>query len=353
VPFLGALFGFAVLTLAAKERNVRVALGGAGAMLLGFASMIAVVVIVMFGSRLGLFYDHFYGFFFAGLPAPAEPTTWGLTAQRWEDLQTMFRLVGGLDRHLIVIAVVPVALLMSRLLVPWRLLPAWISLSYLAGASALYVLLFAALCAGFWLNMRGGSIVYLSYIYVLGWFLLCTFLAFLDRGRLVASLLASIVLVAVSIGGKPGPYLTFVRAQILANTDAARAFDFELARLRAQYRVVADTQHFFKRRFDHDLDRIDMGDGVTGAVRDHAFDAAFDRTVQSYFESLREHPPDIVVLGLVSAPPLKALVQEGYSCIVCGVIFHDRAEGFSLYARNDLPIAELKARFAPFAAPHG
>jgi hypothetical protein len=120
-----------------------------------------------------------------------------------------------------------------------------------------------------------------------------------------------------------------------------------LAKLRQEYFVVSDFCHFFKRRLDRDI--VDMGDSAWRVARGRSFDEQFPRTFDNYMSSLRDEPPDIVILGFTSFPPLRELARSGYRCVACGVEFYSyEANQFSIYGRNDLSIEELRARFATF-----
>jgi hypothetical protein len=99
--------------------------------------------------------------------------------------------------------------------------------------------------------------------------------------------------------------------------------------LRQNYVVAADTNHFFKRRFDHDV--VDMGDAVWSAARDGLFGDSFSHTYESYIASLRGHPPDIVLTTAVSGPPMLEFVRNGYT----------------FAARVFLPMGRTASRFMP------
>jgi len=110
-------------------------------------------------------------------------------------------------------------------------------------------------------------------------------------------------------------------ARAIELTDSARAFDFQLSQLKAKYTVVSDAYHFFKRRLDsHDV--VDQGDFSWLFAQQGHFDEAFSQTVHRYMTAIQRNPPDIVIVGQISASPIRDLVQHGYSCILCGVAFH-------------------------------
>ncbi len=351
VPAVGAIFIIYCVTLAVREHRVRAVLPSAAVVIAAALVFLIVVLISLFGRNVGLFYEHFYGFFFTSPPPAPSPTYYGLSADRIEDLHATLQDIARLGRHLWIISLPLIVLLAGYLLRLSCPHAVFSSAFYSSIVGATYAMTFGVLCVGYWLNFRGGSLVYISLTYLLGWYILCAFISSLPFSRTEGALAASIIVISIAIGrnsGFPGDY---IRRDVLAKMDGARAFSYELSELRSRYEVISDSYHFFKKGFTRD-DKIDMGDAVLSSLRDHVFDPTFDDTVKDYIRSLRQHPPDIIVLGFASAQPIRALADSRYVCVACGVRFFAGGErDFALYARNDLPIAELRTIFAPFAAP--
>jgi hypothetical protein len=212
------------------------------------------------------------------------------------------------------------------------------------------------LTVGYLLHWRAGSLAYFEPIYLMSWHVICLSLivrpcagdvlrdgvaAFLTCGII---LLIAVYPVRQTSAGNEGLHA-------LALADRARAFDFQLSELRTKYTVVSDEFHFFKRRFDCG-DVVDMGDYAWLFAQSGLLGEAYSQTVKRYMADVESRRPDIVIIGPVSAAPLHALVEHGHQCVLCGVAFYPSTpNAFSLYARDDLPIEELRAQFSWFKMP--
>jgi hypothetical protein len=358
-PIMGAMVLVAIVSIGLKTRWQ----AAATALLFCIAGAFAVFLIILFGVMDGsiqLFWEHFYKLFLvsydtgANNSAPPDPLD-GL-GPAWDAL-TSDR--DNLTRRFAIIALCP-ALLISAVWSSMRQEFSYLrSAKYFAVLLGLYALALLSLIVGYLLHWRAGSLVYLAPIYLMSWYMICLSLIVRPvaleavRGGMSAFLTCGIILM-LAIYPLRGTSAGNGAARAIELTDSARAFDFQLSQLKTKYTVVSDTYHFFKRHLDRN-DIIDQGDFSWAFAKGGYFGEAFSQTVYRYMAAIQRNPPDIVIVTQISAPPIRALVQRGYSCILCGVAFYgDVADGFSLYARDDLPIDELRAQFSIFktaAAP--
>jgi hypothetical protein len=361
-PVMGAMVLVAVGAIGLKRGR-----GPAASALLfciaGALSVFVVILVTVMDGSISLFYEHFYKLFLVSYDtsAPARGSL-GVPREIWDDLwpgwQSMVGDADNLLRRLAIIAVCP-ALLLAAARRPMREEFGYLrSTGFLTCVIGLYALALFSLVVGYLVHWRAGSLAYLAPIYLMSWYMVCLALAAsasmrrAARGGVSAFLACGLVLLIVLFqvrGTSAGDEAR--RAGEL--TDAARAFDFQLARLQTRYTVVSDAYQFFKRHLG-ERDVVDQGDFSWDFARQGYFGEAFTRTVDRYIEDIRRNPPDIVIVGQISAPPIRALVEHGYSCVVCGVRFYDdRPYAFSLYALDNLPIDELRAQFSVFQTAPG
>jgi hypothetical protein len=222
LPMLSCAFAIAVALVWLKTRNLRdTAYASLGCMAGGLLVLLLLVFDVFHGHALP-FFQHFFGFFFYRPLAVAPEPNW---SDRMRDLRLAFDALGTLGTHLWIISLMPRSLLTlcwlpTRDQFAFLRAPRWIGLLV-----ALYGFGFGGLCIGFWLNYGAGSLVYVSFIYLLGWFLLILFINGLQGWR------APVVAVAVSAGlvllatGGHGTSVGVESQRAAALTDSARALD--------------------------------------------------------------------------------------------------------------------------------
>jgi hypothetical protein len=351
-PVMGAMVLVAIAAIGLQVRWQ----AAATALLFCIAGAVAVFFGILFGVMDGsiqLFWEHFYKLFLVSYDAGAStgvPDPLDGLGPAWDAL-TSDR--DNLMRRFAIIVLCP-ALLISTMWFPMRQEFSYLrSAKYFAVLLGLYALALLSLIVGYILHWRAGSLAYLAPIYLMSWYMICLSLIVRPvapeavRGGMSAFLTCGIILM-VAIYPLRGTSAGSEAARAMELTDSARAFDFQLSQLKTKYTVVSDAYHFFKRRLDRN-DVVDQGDFSWTFAKEGHFGEAFSQTVHRHMAAIQRSPPDIVVVGQISAPPIRALVQHGYSCILCGVAFYgDLPDGFSLYARDDLPIDELRVQFSIF-----
>jgi hypothetical protein len=339
-PFIAAVAAVNLLALKLEGARWRSVAEALGAVALGAVAIAVFLFYRALHGDLDKVLAHFYWIYFVGETRPH-----GIPLPSMADFPVAASEFLNEGRHLWIMALFPAVLWLAHFVRrdgPW-------SLWFCAATTVLYALTLVALFVGYWHNVRGTQIHYLLYVFLFGWFVFCLVVAAAPAGwrRFLVAFALGALLIVTAIGGMAESPMAGARDRMAAGTDAARAFDYALAQLWRKYTMVSDSNHFFKRTLRGD--RVDMGDYAWSYARRPLFDPAFARTVADYYASIAEKRPEIIVVGAISAPPLRDLVASGYSCIVCGVPFIPYgARGFSLYARNDLPLDELRAQFAPF-----
>jgi hypothetical protein len=360
-PVMGAMVLVAVTAISLQTGRWQAAVTALLFCIAGALTIFLVILFAVMGGSVHLFYEHFYKLFLVSYDDTSARTSGalGISQEVWDDLaaawDTMVRDRDNLIRRLAIVAVSPILLAVAA----W--FPMRQGFSYLRSARyfgvllALYIMTLLTLIVGYLLHWRAGSLAYLAPIYLLSWYMVCLSLIVrphageIFRGGVTAFLTCGLVLM-LAIYPLRGTSAGAEGARAIELTDSARAFDFQLAQLKKKYVVVSDAYHFFKRHIDRN-DIVDQGDFSWWFARQGHFDKSFSETVNRYMTAMQSNPPDIVIVGLISAPPIRELVKHGYQCIVCGVTFFPYgAEGLSLYAREDLPIEALRAQFSAFQA---
>jgi hypothetical protein len=358
-PVMGAMVLVGALAAGLQNRRWRTA---GAVMLFCAAGAVAVFVAVLYGAMGGsiqLFWEHFYKLFLISYDTTASNRGFlGVPQDIWDDvvpaLESLSSDRDGVIRRFAIILICP-AILISTAWFPLRQRFSYLrSATYFAVLLGLYGLALLSLIAGYITHWRAGSLAYLAPIYLMSWYMICLSLIARPlasegiRGGMSAFLTGGAVLL-IAIYPHSATSASIESARVIELTDSARAFDYQLSELRKRYAVVSDGYHLFKRRLDRRNDIFDQGDVSWGFAQGGFFGPAFSDTAKRYIESLERNPPDIVIVAPISAPPIKALVEHGYTCVVCGVPFFPYgSHGFSLYARDDLPIEELRRQLSTF-----
>jgi hypothetical protein len=360
-PVMGAMVLVAIVAISLQTGRWQSALM---AMLFCIAGTLSVFLVILFGvmgGSISLFYEHFYKLFLVSYDTSASNRgLLGIPKDVWDDLQPAWESVvhdrDNFLRRFGIIVMCPVFLVSAAWFPIRERFSHLRSVTYLAVFIGLYVLALSSLIVGYLVHWRAGSLAYLAPIYLMSWYMVCLsliarpFAAEALRGGMSAFLTCGIILLT-ALNQVRGTSAGNEGARAMELTNSARAFDFQLSQLKAKYTVISDAFHFFKRHIDSN-DVVDQGDFSWRFAKEGYFGEAFTQTVNRYTAAIQSKPPDIVIVGQISAPPIRALVEHGYSCILCGVRFHaDSPYGFSLYARDDLPIDELRAQFSVFKTP--
>jgi hypothetical protein len=356
VPALGAMFLVAFIAIGLRIKSWQRAFV---AMSLCLAGAVAVFLAVLFGlldGSLTLFWQHFYKVFFVSFTNDG-PSGWlGIPQETWDEFGPGLKSIttdwSSLIRSCIAIVLCPVILCAASFRKLDEAFPYLRNRTFISAFIGLYFLTLSALLFGYLLYFHAGTLNYFVFVYSLAWYMVCLSLASSWRRNLAldggVAFVVIGVLLCIAVVGIPDTRTGLSGAMMIKRMDAARAFSYELTQLRSQYTVASDAYHFFKERFDHDV--IDEGDFAWAFANGKYFDENFSHTVNQYIADLKQNPPDFFVLGLISAPPIRAFVESNYHCVVCGVPFYGYgAQGFSLYARENLPVDELRARFNIFA----
>jgi hypothetical protein len=360
-PVMGAMVIVTFVAIVLQTQRWRVA---GVALLFCIAGAIAVFLAILYGvlgGSIHLFWEHFYKLFVVSHDTGASNRGFlGVPQHIWDDLRPAWDSLAGdrdnFTRRLAVVALCP-ALLISTAWFPMQQGFSYLrSMKYFGVLLGLYVLAILSLTLGYLVHWRAGSAAYVGPIYLMSWYMVCLSLIVrplaleVVRGGASAFLTCGIILL-IAMHRVPGTSAGNEVLRAIERTDSARAFDFQLSQLKAKYTVVSDAYHFFKRRLDEN-DVVDQGDVSWKFAKEGHFGSAFSQTVNRYMSAIERKPPDIVIVGLISAAPIRTLVQRGYTCILCGVVFFaDMPDGFSIYARDDLPIDELRAQFSIFKTP--